>query len=60
MNTRVPKQLSLPLRPPKGPTMADVMRRVTRIESRLVQLMKHQGMKDDGHSELPEDKGVPA
>lgn len=57
MNT--PKQLKLPLQiaqPPRGPTLADVLRRLARVESRLVQLMKHQGMTHDGAADLPTDK----
>jgi hypothetical protein len=56
-----PKQLKLPLRDPAPKvTLQDALdsidRRQTRIESRLVQLMKHVGMKDDGRGNpLPAD-----
>lgn len=48
---------SSPRLQPRQPTMQEVMHRLARMESRLVQLMKHQGMKDDGRGNaLPEDK----
>lgn len=51
-----PKQLRLPLKAPRGPTLHEVMARLARMEARLVRLMKHQGMTHDGGGELPEDK----
>ena len=58
MNTPRPmKQLKLPLVPRSGPTLEHIMRRLARVESRLVQLMKHQGMTHDGTADLPTDKG---
>ena len=52
-----PKQLKLPLRPPRGPSVQDCHTRLVRMESRMVQLMKHLGMKDDGRGHpLPEDR----
>lgn len=52
-----PKQLSLPFdaarRPPRNPMLEEALRRLARVESRLVQLMKHQGMTSDGRAPLP-------
>lgn len=64
MNPR-PKQLSLPFdapRRPGNPMRDEVLRRLARIESRLVQLMKHEGMTSDGRSPLPatDSHGDPA
>lgn len=50
------KQPKLSIKPPRGPTLAEVMRRLVRMESRLVQLMKHQGMAHDGTADIPTDK----
>jgi hypothetical protein len=51
------KQMKLPFDPVKErvppATLAAVLTRLARIESRLVQLMKHQGMRDDGRQALP-------
>jgi hypothetical protein len=44
-----------PCTPPPEPEKADVVRRLTRIESKLVQLMKHSGMTTDGRAPLHED-----
>lgn len=46
-------------RPPKGPDTEtpvekETIRRLRRIESRLVSLMKHEGMTHDGRAPLPE------
>lgn len=54
-----PRQLKLPFdgeRPVRTPERLDeVVTRLARLESRLVQLMKHQGMTDDGRKPLPTD-----
>lgn len=44
--------------PRAGPSggNAEVVTRLKRIESRVVQLMKHVGMKSDGRAALPEDE----
>lgn len=36
----------------RAPDPAEVVHRLVRIESRLVQLMKHQGMTTDGRSPI--------
>ena len=54
------KQLKLPFDggparpPPTATTLNLILTRLARIESRLVQLMKHEGMKHDGRSALPD------
>ena len=56
---RRPKQLKLPFDSPPKPTeqmLGDLIQRMTRLESRLVQLMKHQGMTTDGRAPLPASK----
>lgn len=44
-------------RPPRSDSdlLRELVHRTARIESRLVRLMKHVGMKDDGRSPLPPD-----
>lgn len=59
-----PRQLPLPFARPArsvtpGSGTADSAR-LARIESRLVQLMKHLGMTSDGRVHLPEDKPTEA
>ena len=53
-----PTQLKLPFNGarPRGPTLAEVNARLVRIESRLVQLMKHQGMDHDGRTHMQPDE----
>jgi hypothetical protein len=53
------KQLKLPFDEKaraklRDPAIGNILNRLTRIESRLVQLMKHQGMTDDGRHVLPD------
>jgi hypothetical protein len=45
-----------PTPPPAEEHQTEVVTRLRRIESRVVQLMKHVGMKTDGRTALPEDK----
>ena len=57
MNTTVrrPKQLRLPFDSPQKPAdqmLGDLIQRMARLESRLVQLMLHQGMTTDGRAPL--------
>jgi hypothetical protein len=52
-----PRQLPLPFNrpPPRAApvSLADVYDRLVRVEARLVQLMKHEGMTTDGRAPLP-------
>ena len=53
-----PRQLNLPFDSPQrgsrsaSPMLEDIIHRLVRMESRLVQLMKHQGMATDGRSPI--------
>lgn len=55
-----PKQLRLPFDAPvksrSDQQLTEILYRLGRMESRLVQLMKHVGMRSDGRAPLPADQ----
>lgn len=64
---RKPKQLKLPFNRPPPPKAAGhdielletILRRLTRMESRLVHLMQHAGMTGDGRAPFSDDHAAP-
>lgn len=55
MNQRTPTPTPKARKTPREPPKDEVISRLKRIESRIVQLMKHVGMVSDGRNPLPEE-----